>query len=85
MAAKQEILPEWSIIPFHRELWRVWHSKPLSAAENIYERGDIMLEGGDMIVNLYNLPERDFNSNIKIKRAFIGDKDAILSFVQRHF
>lgn len=85
MAAKQEILPEWSIIPFHRELWRVWHSKPLSAAENIYVRGDIMLEGGDMIVNLYNLPERDFNSNIKIKRAFIGDKDAILSFVQRHF
>lgn len=44
-----------------------------------------MLEGGDMIVNLHNLPEMNTNSNIKIKRAFVGDKDAILSFVEKHF
>lgn len=44
-----------------------------------------MLEGGDMIVNLCNLPEMKISSNIKIKRAFVGDKDAILSFVEKYF
>lgn len=44
-----------------------------------------MLEGGDMIVSLYNLPEVKINENIKIKRAFVGDKDTILNFVGKHF
>lgn len=44
-----------------------------------------MLEGGDMIVSLYNLPNKRISSNIKIKRAFAGDKDTILSFVEKHF
>lgn len=44
-----------------------------------------MLEGGDMIVSLYNLPDMKISSNTKIKRAFIGDKDTILSFVEKHF
>ena len=44
-----------------------------------------MLEGGDMIVNLYKLPDMKTSSNFKIKRAFVGDKDTILSFVEKHF
>ena len=44
-----------------------------------------MVEGGDMIVNLHNLPEIEISSNIKMKRAFVGDKEAILSFVESHF
>lgn len=44
-----------------------------------------MLEGGDMIVCLYNLPEIKVNGNIKIKRAFVGDKDIILDFVGKYF
>lgn len=44
-----------------------------------------MLEGGDMIVSLYNLPEIKVNGNIKIKRAFVGDKDIILDFVGKYF
>lgn len=44
-----------------------------------------MLEGGDMIVGLYNLPDIEINSHIKIKRAFVGDKDTILDFVGKHF
>lgn len=44
-----------------------------------------MLEGGDMIVGLYNLPDIKVNENIKIKRAFVGDKDIILDFVGKHF
>lgn len=44
-----------------------------------------MLEGGDMIVSLYGLPEVCISEDIKIKRAFVGDKDAILNFVGEHF
>ena len=44
-----------------------------------------MLEGGDMIVNLHNLPETPLCNEIKIKRAFVGDKGTILSFVGKHF
>ena len=44
-----------------------------------------MFEGGDMIVSLYNLPEIKVNENIKIKRAFVGDKDIILDFVGKYF
>lgn len=44
-----------------------------------------MLQGGDMIVNLCNLPEMKISGNIKIKRAFVGDKDTILTFVEEHF
>lgn len=44
-----------------------------------------MLEGCDMIVNLNNLPELEIKEGIKIKRAFAGDKEEILSFVAKHF
>lgn len=43
------------------------------------------MEGCDMIVSLYNLPEYSAAQGIKIKRAFVGDKEAILSFVEKHF
>lgn len=44
-----------------------------------------MLKGGDMIVNLYHLPEIKLDNNIKIKQAFVGDKDTILAFVEKYF
>lgn len=44
-----------------------------------------MLDGGDMIVGLYNLPEAKLEENIKIKRAFVGDKETILKFVGDNF
>ena len=44
-----------------------------------------MLDGCDMIVNLQNLPEVKTGSEIKLKRAFVGDKEEILSFVEAHF
>lgn len=44
-----------------------------------------MLQGGDMIVNLHNLPTIEISENIKIKRAFVGDKELILSFVEENF
>lgn len=44
-----------------------------------------MLEGGDMIVGLYNLPTIKLADSIKIKRAFAGDKDTILKFVEHNF
>ena len=44
-----------------------------------------MLDGGDMIVSLFNLPECKVAGNIKIKRAFVGDKEVILQFVKEHF
>lgn len=43
------------------------------------------MEGCDMIVNLYKLPEAKCKDSIKIKRAFAGDKEEILSFVEKHF
>ena len=44
-----------------------------------------MLEGGDMIANLMHLPEYTLEESIKIKRAFAGDKDTILSFIRENF
>ncbi len=44
-----------------------------------------MLDGGDMIVSLTHLPEIDPAEGIRIKRAFVGDKEAILDFVKAHF
>lgn len=44
-----------------------------------------MYQGGDMIVGLYNLPASNCDEIIKIKRAFVGDKEAILAFVEEFF
>ena len=45
-----------------------------------------MIKGCDMIVNLYNLPDSNIDTgNVKIKRAYAGDKEAILSFVKENF
>lgn len=44
-----------------------------------------MYHGGDMIVGLYNLPAIHCDEGIKIKRAFVGDKEAILAFVEEFF
>ena len=44
-----------------------------------------MLPGGDMIVGLYNLPKVEISESIKIRRAFVGDKEEILGFVKKHF
>lgn len=44
-----------------------------------------MLSGGDMIAGLTNLPGIEISDNIKIKRAFVGDKEAILDFVADNF
>lgn len=44
-----------------------------------------MLKGGDMIAGLYSLPETEIPESIKIKRAFVGDKETILRFVEENF
>lgn len=44
-----------------------------------------MFQGGDMIVGLYNLPTIHCAETIKIKRAFVGDKEVILAFVAEYF
>lgn len=44
-----------------------------------------MPNGGDMIVSLYHLPGATLSDSIKIKRAFVGDKETILAFVEKHF
>lgn len=44
-----------------------------------------MLKGGDMIVGLYHLPTAEVAQTIKIKRAFVGDKETILNFVRENF
>lgn len=44
-----------------------------------------MLSGGDMIVGLYNLPQVEKSKTIRIKRAFVGDKEQILEFVKKNF
>ena len=42
------------------------------------------MEGNDMITNLYRLPKlEDRKDTIQIKRAFVGDKGAILNFIKR--
>lgn len=40
---------------------------------------------GDMIVPLAHLPQCEPAEGIAIKRAFFGDKGAVLSFVREHF
>lgn len=44
-----------------------------------------MTEGCDMIASLQNLPEIQIADSIKIKRAFVGEKDDILKFVESKF
>lgn len=44
-----------------------------------------MLEGCDMITGLTNLPEYEVAPGVKLKRAFVGDKSKILSFVKENF
>jgi N-acetylglutamate synthase-like GNAT family acetyltransferase len=44
-----------------------------------------MTEGCDMIASLQNLPEVQVADGIKIKRAFVGEKDDILEFVESKF
>ena len=44
-----------------------------------------MTEGCDMIASLQNLPEIQIADSIKIKRAFVGEKDDILEFVESKF
>ena len=44
-----------------------------------------MLPGCDMIVGLYNLPKVEISESIRIKRAFVGDKEAILKIVEDNF
>ena len=44
------------------------------------------MEGNDMITNLYRLPKlEDRKDTIQIKRAFVGDKGAILNFIKSNF
>lgn len=40
---------------------------------------------GDMIASLYNLPKIELAPNIKIKRAYISDKDKVMEFIATHF
>ncbi len=44
-----------------------------------------MASGCDMIVGLYHLPETPVIEGVRIRRAFVGDKTAILSFIREHF
>lgn len=44
-----------------------------------------MINGGDMIVGLHNLPTIEIADTIQIKRAFVGDKETILQFVEQNF
>ena len=44
-----------------------------------------MAEGTDMIVGLYNLPEAPAPAGVSLKRAFPGDKRAILDFIEKNF
>lgn len=44
-----------------------------------------MASGCDMIVNLTNLPEYKIDNEVKIKRAFAGDKEQILTFISDNF
>jgi len=44
-----------------------------------------MFEGCDMIANLTRLPQGNAPQGVKIKRAFVGDKEAVLAFVRQHF
>lgn len=44
-----------------------------------------MFDGCDMIANLNCLPDMPALGSIKIKRAFVADKEIILRFVEEHF
>lgn len=44
-----------------------------------------MNKGGDMIVSLYHLPGCELPEGVKIKRAFICDRECILRFVEQYF
>lgn len=50
-----------------------------------HERAKPMTKGGDMIVRLYELPDESPRNDVKIKRAFPGDKRAILRFIEENF
>lgn len=43
------------------------------------------MQGCDMIVNLTNLPTTIIPKGIEIKKAFVGDKEFILDFVNNNF
>lgn len=43
------------------------------------------MEGCDMIVGLTNLPSYEEVEGVRIKRAFVGDKDSILEFIGENF
>ncbi len=43
------------------------------------------MDGCDMIVSLMDLPERKELENIKIKRAFGGEKDKVLDYIRKNF
>lgn len=44
-----------------------------------------MLKGGDMIAGLTHLPEYKVCEGVKLKRAFVGDKDKVLAFIKENF
>lgn len=44
-----------------------------------------MEKSGDMIVGLTHLPAYEIDKEIKIKRAFVGDKEVIMDFIKAHF
>ena len=52
-------------------------TEAISTQRSISKRRGKMYQGGDMIVGLYNLPAINCEEIIKIKRAFVGDKEAI--------
>lgn len=43
------------------------------------------MSGCDMIVSLYNLPPYEVPQGIKLKRAFVGEKETIQAFIRQHF
>lgn len=44
-----------------------------------------MPKGQDMIVGVTNLPAYEVHEGVKLKKAFIGDKQAVLDFVAENF
>lgn len=49
------------------------------------EKMNTTSNGCDMIVGLMNLPTYELSENIRIKRAFPGDKATILQFIKENF
>ena len=61
----------------------IWNTIQKNEKENGEKKG---IDGNDMIVNLYRLPTlEDRKDTIQIKRAFAGDKEAILTFIKENF